>query len=90
MAADPELANSHFRALLGARNENASSSRFWGVKGKGKRRVGDSREGKGRGRKKTTRKERGKKEEKEKTRKGHPEFCPSRHFRRKARSPKVL
>ena len=29
--ADLELAKSHFRAVLGARNENAPASRFWGA-----------------------------------------------------------
>ena len=97
-AAVLQQAKSHFRAVLGACNENASSSRFWGGS-----RGREKREGKGREEKKTEtkKKENGKKnkektegkkkkentegEKKKKMGRGPPlESCSLRHFRRNA------
>ena len=70
-AAVLQQAKSHVRAVLGARNENASSSRFWGgqrgreQKGRGKEKRKKQTEGK----KETRKKGREKKEKKEKGKK---------------------
>ena len=74
-------AEMHFRALLGARNENASSSRFWGVKGReqegtgrGNKKERGSKEGNGKGTERELEPKKRRKEKKEKEkRKGTPQ-----------------